>query len=117
MATNTCCSALDVPFPTARLASIALKSIQVDKELSPLVHRSFAVANPTHAGAEDGSVLHVEYSATTNRMLRVAVNSFMDSLALVIEVMEHLDVDVLETGAPDNAWLRSTRASRERKYT
>ena len=28
-------------------------------------------------------------------MLRVAVNSFMDSLNLVIEVMEQLDEDVL----------------------
>lgn len=29
-------------------------------------------------------------------MLRVAVNSFLDSLALVMEVMEELDVDVVE---------------------
>jgi EKC/KEOPS complex subunit PCC1/LAGE3 len=39
--------------------------------------------------------LHVEYRATTNRMLRVAVNSFMESLNLVIEVMQQLDTDVL----------------------
>ena len=32
-------------------------------------------------------------------MLRVAVNSFMDTLRLVIEVMEQLDVDVLEPEA------------------
>lgn len=32
-------------------------------------------------------------------MLRVAVNSFMDTLHLVIEVMEQLDVDVLEPEA------------------
>lgn len=92
-----------MPFPTARLASVALGSIQVDNELSPLVRRALSITSPAHAGAEDASVLHVEYSATTNRMLRVAVNSFMDSLALVIEVMEHLDVDVLAAGAPDNA--------------
>jgi len=42
------------------------------------------------------SILRVEYKAATNRMLRVAVNSFFDSLALVIEVMEELDVDVIE---------------------
>jgi EKC/KEOPS complex subunit PCC1/LAGE3 len=29
-------------------------------------------------------------------MLRVAVNSFLESLALVMEVMEELDVDVVE---------------------
>lgn len=42
------------------------------------------------------STLKVRYKATTNRMLRVAVNSFFDSLALVLEVMEQLDVDVIE---------------------
>lgn len=50
-------------------------------------------------GLDDGDdecVLRVHYRATTNRMLRVAVNSFMDSLALILEVMEKLDVDVLE---------------------
>jgi EKC/KEOPS complex subunit PCC1/LAGE3 len=41
------------------------------------------------------TVLRTEYKATTNRMLRVAVNSFMDSLAVVLNVMEELDVDVL----------------------
>ena len=41
--------------------------------------------------------MRAEYSATTNRMLRVAVNSFMDSVALVLEVMEELDVDVIES--------------------
>ncbi len=80
-------STLDIPFPTSRLASIAHRALSVDKELSSLVRRSFST---------DGNVLRVFYEATTNRMLRVAVNSFMDSLHLVIEVMEELDVDVLE---------------------
>jgi EKC/KEOPS complex subunit PCC1/LAGE3 len=44
---------------------------------------------------ESLTVLRTEYKATTNRMLRVAVNSFMDSLAVVLNVMEELDVDVL----------------------
>lgn len=91
---------LDVPFPTARLASVALRSLQVDKELSPLVSRTFSNSTATESSVSDhtagDSVLRVEYKATTNRMLRVAVNSFMESLALVIEVMEHLDTDALE---------------------
>ena len=41
------------------------------------------------------TVLKTEYKATTNRMLRVAVNGFMESLGVVIGVMEELDVDVL----------------------
>ena len=40
-------------------------------------------------------MLQTEYKATTNRMLRVAVNAFMDSLGVVLNVMEELDVDVL----------------------
>lgn len=89
---------IDVPLPTERLATTALKAIQVDKELSPLVRRELSVVPA--AGAEDGAhatqLLRAEYRATTNRMLRVAVNSYMESLRLVVEVMEQLDVDVLE---------------------
>ncbi|KAI1412659.1 Pcc1-domain-containing protein [Hypoxylon sp. FL1857] len=105
MATTTdtqfpCVLTIEVPFPTSRLASIALKSLQVDKELSPLVKRAFSIATPdgnTTNGDAGGNILRVEYKATTNRMLRVAVNSFMDSLNLVLEVMQELDTDVLAT--------------------
>ncbi|KAI5861790.1 Pcc1-domain-containing protein [Durotheca rogersii] len=94
-----CVWTLEVPFPTPRLASVALQALQVDKELSPLVTRSFSIASTAHEGAVDGdaagNILRTEYKATTNRMLRVAVNSFMDSLNLVIEVMQELDTDVL----------------------
>jgi EKC/KEOPS complex subunit PCC1/LAGE3 len=88
-----------VPFPTPRLASVALQALQVDKELSPLVSRSFTLASSSQdatAGDEAlPSVLRTVYKATTNRMLRVAVNSFMESLSLIIEVMGELDEDVL----------------------
>jgi EKC/KEOPS complex subunit PCC1/LAGE3 len=40
-------------------------------------------------------VLRTQYRATTNRMLRVAVNGYMESLGVVLGVMEELDVDVL----------------------
>lgn len=46
---------------------------------------------------EDKTVLRVKYQATTNRMLRVAVNGFMETLGVVLGVMEELDVDVLST--------------------
>ena len=90
-----------MPLPTERLASTALQALQVDKELSPLVRRELSVvpAGSVDANADSGGdapqFLRAEYRATTNRMLRVAVNSFMDSLKLVVEVMEQLDVDVL----------------------
>ena len=108
--------------PTHRLASAALKSLSVDAELSPLVRRSFSVVakdgllvggpvneassrDPIHPNGDSTgfvqrnndaiALLCVEYRATTNRMLRVAVNGFMESLGVVLGVMEELDVDVL----------------------
>jgi EKC/KEOPS complex subunit PCC1/LAGE3 len=51
---------------------------------------------------EEKTVLRTEYQATTNRMLRVAVNGFFESLNVVVQVMEELDVDVLhENGLED----------------
>lgn len=101
-------SQIDVPFPTARLASVAVKAMTVDRELSPLVRREFSTINVASAsgtsarvnGGDDvteKNVMRVLYEATTNRMLRVSVNSFMDSLSLILEVMERLDADVLES--------------------
>ncbi|XXG93919.1 hypothetical protein Hte_000169 [Hypoxylon texense] len=95
-----CSLSIEVPFPTPRLASIALKALQVDKELSPLVRRTFSTISSTESSANGDAVenvLRTHYEATTNRMLRVAVNSFMDSLNLVLEVIQDLDVDVLAT--------------------
>lgn len=43
----------------------------------------------------DRTILKTEYCATTNRMLRVAVNGFFESLGTVIQVMEELDTDVI----------------------
>ncbi|OIW35389.1 Pcc1-domain-containing protein [Coniochaeta ligniaria NRRL 30616] len=93
-----CALVVDVPFPTARLASIALQALRVDKELSPLVRRALSTVVPPDAVDTRENILRAEYVATTNRMLRVAVNGFMDSLALVLEVMEKLDEDVLDAG-------------------
>ncbi|KAI0909154.1 transcription factor Pcc1-domain-containing protein [Ustulina deusta] len=100
-----CALTIDVPFPTSRLASTALQALQVDKELSPLVSRMFTLA-PVQDAVEvnpETSVLRAEYKATTNRMLRVAVNSFMESVNLIIEVMGELDEDVLAASAQNEA--------------
>ncbi|KAK3354979.1 transcription factor Pcc1 [Neurospora tetraspora] len=97
-----CSLTLQVPFPDARLASVALQALRVDKELSGLVKRELStVASPGSEYAGE-TVLQVDYKATTNRMLRVAVNSFMDSLALVLEVQEEMDVDVIESEKASN---------------
>ncbi|KHO00001.1 EKC/KEOPS complex, subunit Pcc1 [Metarhizium album ARSEF 1941] len=91
-----CSISLRVPLPTARLASTALQALRVDPELSPLVQRRLSVAS------DQDAALEVDYQATTNRMLRVAVNSFMDSLGLVLDVMQQLDVDVLPPAENQN---------------
>jgi EKC/KEOPS complex subunit PCC1/LAGE3 len=102
-------SVISTPFPTHRLAVSALKALQVDEELSPMVRRTFSLATAKRSGISASSdataigydsdecktVLRTEYKAKTNRMLRVAVNGFMESLGVVLGVMERLDVDVL----------------------
>ncbi|KAI1613279.1 transcription factor Pcc1-domain-containing protein [Exophiala viscosa] len=93
---------IDVPLLNRRLASSAMRALRVDAELSPLVRRKFSMRAEDTEGngkVEDESytILRTEYSATTNRMLRVAVNGFMESLGVVLQVMEELDVDVLES--------------------
>ncbi|RMZ70711.1 transcription factor pcc1 [Pyrenophora seminiperda CCB06] len=95
-----CTLTLDTPFPTTHLASTALRALSVDAELSPLVRRSFSLTNPnpptsSSSPHDDESVLRVNYAATTNRMLRVAVNGFIESIGVVIGVMTELDMDVV----------------------
>ncbi|KAH0293182.1 Pcc1-domain-containing protein [Aureobasidium namibiae CBS 147.97] len=93
-----CILTIDTPFPTHRLASAAIRSLSVDQELSPLVRRQFSLHRPSDAppNADDATVLRTVYRATTNRMLRVSVNGFFESLNVVLQVMQELDVDVLQ---------------------
>ncbi|ORY14451.1 transcription factor Pcc1-domain-containing protein [Clohesyomyces aquaticus] len=95
-----CMLKISIPFPNPHLASTALRALSVDAELSPLVRRSFSLSsNPSSESssseASTESVLVVDYCATTNRMLRVAVNGFFESLGVVVGVMKDLDVDVI----------------------
>lgn len=57
------------------------------------MRRCFSLTTP--ADSTEQSVLQVEYAATTNRMLRVAVNGFVESVGVVIGVMKDLDTDVV----------------------
>jgi EKC/KEOPS complex subunit PCC1/LAGE3 len=90
-------STIETPFPDHRLASTALRAIEVDAELSPLVRRTLTLISSNETGKQSqANILCTEYRAATNRMLRVAVNGFMESLGVVLQVMQELDVDVLE---------------------
>jgi EKC/KEOPS complex subunit PCC1/LAGE3 len=86
-------STLSIPFPTAHLASTAQRALSVDAELSPLVRRSLTLTS--NLQSSEANVLQVNYAATTNRMLRVAVNGFIESVGVVIGVMKDLDIDVM----------------------
>lgn len=44
----------------------------------------------------DATLLRTIYRATTNRMLRVSVNGFFESLNVVLQVIEELDTDVIQ---------------------
>ncbi|KAM3599381.1 uncharacterized protein V6R79_004714 [Siganus canaliculatus] len=71
---------LDVPFPSSRDATIALRSLSPDRE-------------PRRGGISKqlevtGTTLSVKWSADEARILRVSVNSFLDHLALVLETMD-----------------------------
>lgn len=52
-------------------------------------------SQPPDDESASATILLTEYKATTNRMLRVAVNGFMESLGLVLGIMQELDSDVL----------------------
>jgi EKC/KEOPS complex subunit PCC1/LAGE3 len=107
--TDTVNRTISLPLPTHRLASSALQTLEVDTELSPFVRRTFTLTSPSSDNPsepqekkqkqdpdESKTVLQTTYRATTNRMLRVAVNGFMESLGVVLGVMAELDVDVLK---------------------
>ena len=61
--------------------------------ISPLRRERTAWCRAT--SDDEQAVLEVYYTATTPRMLRVAVNGFFESLGVIVQVMEELDVDVL----------------------
>ncbi|KAJ5207497.1 EKC/KEOPS complex subunit Pcc1 [Penicillium cf. griseofulvum] len=101
---------ISLPLPTNRLASCALRALEVDAELSPFVRRSFTLEAPAVQTSsepqekkqkqdpeEAKTLLKITYIATTNRMLRVSVNGFMESLGVVLGVMTELDIDVLKS--------------------
>lgn len=83
--------------------------MEVDAELSPFVRRTLTLGAPAVEAPsqpqekkqkqdpdEAKTVLKITYIATTNRMLRVSVNGFMENLGVVLGVMAELDVDVLK---------------------
>ncbi|XP_071960035.1 EKC/KEOPS complex subunit LAGE3-like [Antedon mediterranea] len=71
---------ISVPFGTSREAEIAYQSLNVDKEPRK--------GEVTKELAYTDNVLTVVFTASQARLLRVAVNSFMDHLNLVVQTVE-----------------------------
>ncbi|KAF2239218.1 Pcc1-domain-containing protein [Viridothelium virens] len=107
-----CSLDIRIALPNHRLARTALNSLSVDQELSPLVRRSFSLVKPlsipsnetsqvvngrseSYEDDESKTILLTHYKATTNRMLRVAVNGFFESVGVVLQVMEELDLNAI----------------------
>ena len=75
-------SSLRIPFPTPLLASQALQILSPDKELKEeLVTRRLSV---------EGKELCAQFDCVSARMARVAVNSFLENVDLVISSMAEL---------------------------
>uniref|UniRef100_A0A3B1JZJ4 L antigen family member 3 n=1 Tax=Astyanax mexicanus TaxID=7994 RepID=A0A3B1JZJ4_ASTMX len=73
-------SALAVPFPSQWEASIAVRSLSPDREpRKGGITRTLSVTE---------NILSVKWTADEARVLRVAIASFLDHLALVMETMD-----------------------------
>ncbi|KAI9306798.1 CTAG/Pcc1 family [Cunninghamella echinulata] len=71
---------LSIPFPSSKLAEIAMKVISVDKELkTDQVQRKIEC---------DDNILKVHFDSVSARMLRVSSNSFLEMLLMVTKTMD-----------------------------
>ncbi|KAH8556605.1 CTAG/Pcc1 family [Umbelopsis sp. PMI_123] len=75
---------LEIPFPTPRLASIAQKTLSVDKELK--------VDQVKRTISANGDKLTVDFDCSSVKMLRVSATSFFEMLTMVTSTMEQFDI-------------------------
>ncbi|KAL5254918.1 hypothetical protein ACHWQZ_G014385 [Mnemiopsis leidyi] len=80
--TPYCCN-ISIPFPSERLATIAMRSVSADKEPRKSgVTRDMKVC---------GGVLHVSVSSSELRVLRVSLGSVLELLKLSCDTMDMFD--------------------------
>ncbi|CAO3668029.1 unnamed protein product [Rhizopus stolonifer] len=71
---------LEIPFSNERLATVAARVLNVDKELKPnQVKRIISTKE---------NMLLVRFECYTTKMLRVSVNSFLEYLIMVTRTMD-----------------------------
>ena len=77
---------LRVPFASDRAALLTMRTLEVDKEISPdRVRRSLRV--------EPGAVLVATLEATEARWLRASLSSLLDMMAVAVRVLCEFDAE------------------------
>ncbi|EIE91687.1 hypothetical protein RO3G_16398 [Rhizopus delemar RA 99-880] len=71
---------LEIPLTNERLATIAARVLDVDKELK--------VDQVKRTISTEGNILKVRFECYTTKMLRVSVNSFLEYLTMVTRTMD-----------------------------
>ena len=85
----SCSATLRLELGSSARALTAMRSLEVDLELDPSTVRKQFHLDEGSGG--DASTLRVEFEATTERMLRVALSSFFDMSKVVIETMDEFE--------------------------
>lgn len=71
-----------VPFPSSSLADIAKQALEPDSEVKPTeVQKTFRVLDDD---------LYIDFTCISVRMARVALQSFLDNLEVVVRTMHEL---------------------------
>ncbi|KAK9237750.1 CTAG/Pcc1 family [Lipomyces kononenkoae] len=85
---------LTIPFHTSRQAEIAYNAISPDPQLKPdQFTQVLSIKDASGPGDQliAGRILVAEFEAASERVLRVGVNGFLDSLGVVVGCLKDLD--------------------------
>ncbi|VVT58494.1 uncharacterized protein SAPINGB_P006237 [Magnusiomyces paraingens] len=74
---------LKIPFDSEPHANVVLQSLLPDKELRP--------DQVTRILSLEGPILVADYSAASDRVLRVTINALLDSVAMLVEAIDGLE--------------------------
>mmetsp|Transcript_12420 Transcript_12420/g.31289 ORF Transcript_12420/g.31289 Transcript_12420/m.31289 type:complete len:112 (-) Transcript_12420:759-1094(-) len=91
---------IDITFPTDLQAEQALKILQVDKEPTDRVSKTFqlvrenATIDSESGGTDSICKLKVRFESKELKMVRVGVSSFYDYLTVVLKTLQEFDATI-----------------------
>lgn len=96
---------LAIPFQNYRHASLAYKALSPDPLLKPdqfymemsVISQDSALVDDKHEEDIGATKLVVEFAGASDRVLRVGVNGFFESLGVIVECFNAFDGGVLES--------------------